>query len=318
MAMLINEKSNSNAFASKAMLNILCAGLDILLEKANEHPPLQSNAHIPLATKRAFINAVSEQYGLAALLKIGAGVTKFVDSPIGQALLHDKDPLLLLKKWQRLERYVHSQHFVEFEFFENCVQVKHKSTAIEQPSLEEDLVVLGVLCALLHETSAHTVYLSRSESVNTGMFSYPALACDQAELNSDEPWYIHWSTSINTSVTSHVAQGKQASSQAIVDNTKQAIIALGLLDIELDKVARYLALSQRSLQRHLSAQGHSFAKLLQEVRVNSASHYLLEQSSCAAEIGFICGFADQAHFSRIFKLWTGMTPKQYAQLSMQK
>lgn len=43
-------------------------------------------------------------------------------------------------------------------------------------------------------------------------------------------------------------------------------------------------------------------------RVNQAERLMLEGDAALAEISLDCGFADQAHFSRLFKRVTGETP----------
>lgn len=316
MSTVAKKTNQSKAFASNAMLNILNAGLNMLLDSSQQlqNIPSQSQAHVPLATKRAFIEWVKQRYGAITLLCIGAGVTKFVDSPVGHALLQGSDPFLLFKKWQRLERYIHSAHYVEFECFSDYVKVEHKSDALEQPSIEEDLAVLGVLCALLYETTARNIVISHTTTASDGFFSYPSLRCDGEQLHRNAPWYIHWQMpEIKTNNRAQESEVAEYRGLSVVNKTKQAINRLGLLEIDLQQVAKYLALSTRSLQRHLSSEGHSFAKILQEMRVHNASQSLLSESLCIAEIGFASGFADQAHFTRAFKQRTGMSPKQYAQ-----
>ncbi len=316
---MLKTASETKAFASKTMLNILNAGLNNLLNKSHQMQAQnilaqQSQAHVSLKTKRTFIQWVRQNYGTSALLSIGSGVTQFVDSPAGHALLQGSDPFLLFKKWQRLERYIHSQHYVEFECFDNYVKVEHKSNTQEQPTFEEDLVVLGVLCALLYEIAARNIVISHSSLASEGFFSYPSLRCNADELHRNAPWYIHWQVPEQT--TNNIGQVSSLVEYGvlnIVNKTKQAIIELGLLEVDLQQVAKFLALSTRSLQRRLSDEGHGFAKLLQDVRVHHASQSLLNESLCIAEIGFASGFADQAHFSRVFKQWTGMSPKQYTQ-----
>jgi AraC-like DNA-binding protein len=54
---------------------------------------------------------------------------------------------------------------------------------------------------------------------------------------------------------------------------------------------------------------------VQEVRVNHAAPLLLNDAACLAKVGFICGFSDQAHFTRTFTQWIGMSPKAYVAMS---
>lgn len=64
----------------------------------------------------------------------------------------------------------------------------------------------------------------------------------------------------------------------------------------------------REFRKHTgSTVGHYMRKL----RVESASHKLVESDSPLAAIAVEVGFANQAHFSRIFKSVTGISPAQY-------
>jgi AraC-like DNA-binding protein len=77
-------------------------------------------------------------------------------------------------------------------------------------------------------------------------------------------------------------------------------------------IARTLGMSARNLQRHLADEGTSFKALLNEARVNLARSYVDEGRLSVTEIAFVLGFADTSTFSRAFKRWTGMSPREYA------
>lgn len=53
---------------------------------------------------------------------------------------------------------------------------------------------------------------------------------------------------------------------------------------------------------------------IRQLRVSYASRELANSESSLAEIGQASGFADQSHFSRTFKRFTGMTPARYRSL----
>jgi AraC-like DNA-binding protein len=77
-------------------------------------------------------------------------------------------------------------------------------------------------------------------------------------------------------------------------------------------IARALGLSARSLQRRLAAEGTSFSALLADARISLARTYVAEARLSVTEIAFVLGFADLSTFSRAFKRWTGLAPRQYA------
>lgn len=83
-------------------------------------------------------------------------------------------------------------------------------------------------------------------------------------------------------------------------------------DIQLKDVADCLAVSARTLQRRLKNEETSFANLLEEIRRDLASRYILDNTLCLTEISFLLGFSDESAFSRAFKRWTGKSPSEYS------
>ena len=69
--------------------------------------------------------------------------------------------------------------------------------------------------------------------------------------------------------------------------------------------------SERTLQRRLKAEGHTFAALLDEVRETLAKRYLLEPSLATSEVAFLLGYSEPSAFHRAFKRWAGESPTEY-------
>ena len=76
----------------------------------------------------------------------------------------------------------------------------------------------------------------------------------------------------------------------------------------LDDVASELAMSARSLQRSLRAEGTSYQLLLDDVRRELAVRHLAVRGTSAAQVAFLTGFSEPSAFSRAFRRWTGSTP----------
>lgn len=311
----MSEINRNAGFASRTMLDILLAGLNKL--SLPQRSPTDSNdkVHISLETKREFVSFVSTHYGLTTLLKSSVGIDGFVDTPTGKALLSQSTPHSFLKKWQRLERYIHSNHYIECDVKPTFARISHKSRKHPMPTVEEDLAILGVICGLINHITGSRVTLSSSESNQQPIFSYPDLAtCEPIEPTGE--WYVHWSPYSPPSKTpplQDIPKSDSLSTDDIIGKTKRAIYGVGLLEANMLNTAKFMALSTRSMQRYLNANNAKFAAILQEVRVHHASHLLMSENLSFAEVGFVCGFSDQAHFNRIFKKWTGMSPKQYCQ-----
>ncbi|MGJ3241292.1 MAG: AraC family transcriptional regulator ligand-binding domain-containing protein [Anaerolineae bacterium] len=78
----------------------------------------------------------------------------------------------------------------------------------------------------------------------------------------------------------------------------------------VDDVASHLAISRRTLQRHLSNEGTTFQEILDGLREKLARHYLLKSAYSSTQIAFLLGYEDPNSFSRAFRSWTGETPER--------
>ena len=73
-------------------------------------------------------------------------------------------------------------------------------------------------------------------------------------------------------------------------------------------VAEAVGASVRTLQRRLSEINTTFSLILDEARMNSA-HQMIAQSDCTLnEVAHELGYSDQAHFTRAFRRWAGVSP----------
>ena len=103
----------------------------------------------------------------------------------------------------------------------------------------------------------------------------------------------------------------------------QAFIRLlmkGYLDekFSLHDLADLIGLSYRTLQRRLAENDTSFSALLEQCRFESSKDLIDQNALSLSEIGFELGYSDVAHFSRAFKRWSGMSPRQYRDLCILK
>jgi AraC-like DNA-binding protein len=79
----------------------------------------------------------------------------------------------------------------------------------------------------------------------------------------------------------------------------------------LAQMASTLCLSERTLQRRLTAEGLSFSRLLDDLRSESAQSKLGRGHSNVPELAYLLGFADANSFYRAFRRWTGTTPELF-------
>ncbi|WP_321843557.1 AraC family transcriptional regulator [Paraburkholderia bannensis] len=79
----------------------------------------------------------------------------------------------------------------------------------------------------------------------------------------------------------------------------------------IEDISSRLAMSKRSLQRHLADEAVSYQDVLNGTRQELASYYLARSAISPGEIAFLIGFQDTNSFLRAFKGWTGVTPTEY-------
>ncbi len=81
----------------------------------------------------------------------------------------------------------------------------------------------------------------------------------------------------------------------------------------IERVSTALGIHERTLQARLKETGLSYRQLLQEVRQNIAKQQLSYGTQTITELALQLGYAEIAVFSRHFKTWTGLSPKQWQQ-----
>jgi AraC-like DNA-binding protein len=79
----------------------------------------------------------------------------------------------------------------------------------------------------------------------------------------------------------------------------------------LGAVASQLCMSERTLQRRLSAEGQTFRRVLDEMRRDVAQRSLAAGKRNVTELAYLLGFEDSNSFYRSFRRWTGTTPESY-------
>ena len=80
---------------------------------------------------------------------------------------------------------------------------------------------------------------------------------------------------------------------------------------ELNEVAGALEVHPQTLRRRLSSEGTNFKEIKNQLRRDTALHYLGKQGLSIEEIAYRAGFSESSAFIRAFKGWTGITPYSY-------
>jgi len=79
-------------------------------------------------------------------------------------------------------------------------------------------------------------------------------------------------------------------------------------------MARSLSMSHQNLWRKLNKEGTSYQRIKDQLRHDMAIHFLSRTELNITEVAVNVGYADERHFYRMFKKWTGMSPGKYRQL----
>lgn len=85
----------------------------------------------------------------------------------------------------------------------------------------------------------------------------------------------------------------------------------------IEQAAARLAMSPRTLQRHLAKESSNYKEILNATRRELAEHYLAQISISNDEISYLLGYQDTSSFLRAFKDWTGKTPGQFREPLME-
>ncbi|WP_425260865.1 helix-turn-helix transcriptional regulator [Rubrivivax sp. RP6-9] len=317
-------------FASALMVRVLSEGMRVqgLEPPPGLEPPAAGGARVALDSKRSLVAAALQQGGWAVLPMLARGLTRFRDEPLHGALAGARSGADLLARWRRLERYIHARHRVAVEALDEGphgghARVRHGARQGPPPLPAEDLVVLGVLAALLQEAGWTDV---RARLAGVPVWPVPDAGALAAAVHAGDTaaWSLEWAGAAPRAVAAPAIHGLAAHAgahpSAWPDDSRWPPLArqaARLLAQDLaappgvDALARALGRSTRSLQRDLHGAGLSHTALLALARSRAAGAWLLHTDTAIAEIGFLCGYADQAHFSRDFRHRVGLPPAAF-------
>ncbi|HOP19847.1 MAG TPA: AraC family transcriptional regulator ligand-binding domain-containing protein [Amphiplicatus sp.] len=79
----------------------------------------------------------------------------------------------------------------------------------------------------------------------------------------------------------------------------------------LERVARALDTSERTLRRRLAEEGASFRGVVESARKEACEVYIRERRKSIAEIAHALGYSEQSAFTRAFRNWFGASPSEY-------
>lgn len=252
------------------------------------------------AAKRNLIDRAMTAHGPGLLLRVGLHLDEADEAPVLTVLRRAPDPQVIAAKWMRLERYHHAAHRTVIDTAAPGLWRCRRHSETTPASLGENLLIAGVLFGLL------TLAGLRPETLEIGgHLLHPDFRDADPGRTDGACFSIRWSGS------SRDAALPRPQADRLSDRLTDLLAADPGRSWRIDDAAAPLALSRRSLQRKLAAEGRSFSTLLRRARMREAVRLLGQDRAGLADIGYCCGYADQAHFHRDFRRAANMTPKTF-------
>jgi AraC-like DNA-binding protein len=118
---------------------------------------------------------------------------------------------------------------------------------------------------------------------------------------------------INKSYAEELLRAKRAG-RALIDSIKDIIVQQGYSLATIEDVQKQLGLHSRTLQRNLLEQGTKFRQIKEELLKEHAIHLLIGKKNNINDVAQQLGYSETSAFHRAFKVWCGMTPKQFCKI----
>lgn len=262
--------------------------------------------------KRRLIQRVVREQGTGLLLDIGQHLALADETPTLAVLAQPQQAATLAEKWMRLERYYHHAHrtriICERSTMWNCARVSEVASA---PATQgENCLIAGVLLGLAGLIGLQGVRLQIDGK------AYKPEQLRRLNLPENQTlsrFQICWKSS------RYRPQDLQDTAMSVPFSDRLADVLAE--DIgrswKIADAAQCMALSPRTLQRRLSAEHRTFSTVLRRARMRMATRHLTHTGTGLAEIGYCCGYADQAHFQRDFLRATNVTPRAFREMAQE-
>ncbi len=141
-------------------------------------------------------------------------------------------------------------------------------------------------------------------------------SCKEGRISMEDRWLAATLPSSNPALLALYEQECQRlladleDDDSLTERTLQLLRKLEGHYPQMPRVADMLNCSPRTYRRRLAVENVSFQQLLDRVRNEHATHYLISTRLPLASIAFMVGFNDVSNFRRAYIKWTGQTPRQ--------
>lgn len=275
-----------------------------LLPPETRAPDYLADAKTDAKAKPDIVDYAYARGGAGPLLAVGTALCQVRPVPALQVLLNSADTGVLADKWMRLERYHHATHRVVVDGQTSGVwSCRRHWRGAQAPSTAENVLICGIMAGLLE------LFGCRDVAGTIGGIGLPVAKSRGPVFATGDTgsWVLRWSVGAGKSP----AGGPAGDASGIVDRLSHLLAADTGRVWRLEEAAAALARSPRSLQRDVKLAGHTFSSVVRGVRASEAARLLQAGDMALSDIGYWCGYADQAHFQRDFRRAVNMTPAEY-------
>lgn len=303
------------------MKNFTHAGLAALLRRVvGEHDPSflkvgkvvdpMKEAVADAAEKTSLVEQVMARHGPGLLFAVGQSLHLADATPAFTVLKRSGTSRVLAEKFMRLEGYHHSSH--RTSIVSGNGQWDCSRTSKDRPATTgENYLIAGLLLGLLMTIGRDGCRLK----IGRQTYSPEDLMSATLEPGTDASRFqISW-TPVARDRDQEVQFNRETEHSMMSDRLANLFGTDLGRSWKISDAAKILAVSERSLQRRLNDESRSYSSILRRARMQRATLCLTETSMSLAEIGYCCGYADQAHFQRDFLRTANVTPGAFRRIN---
>ena len=141
-------------------------------------------------------------------------------------------------------------------------------------------------------------------NASTHAIAFPSAMLDQPVASANRLLY--------RLLGGYMERVKESSRTTIVERVEDYVRgALPSGQCSIERCAKKLGTSVRTLQANLSEYDLKFSDILERQRIELAKLYLEREAATLDEVAALLGYSEQSSFGRAFKRWTGTTPQQF-------
>lgn len=118
------------------------------------------------------------------------------------------------------------------------------------------------------------------------------------------------------STQSNSNTGQHECGETVDFPTTLKLLLEGYLDesLTIHQCADLVGTSSRTLQRRLAEHSTSFNEVLDQIRFDVAKQLLLDETIPISDVCYEVGYNDPGNFTRAFRRWAGVSPREHRQL----